>query len=264
MVLIFWYINWFGPGIRAHYAFFPLWLGYILVVNGLVYIRKGNSLIDRSWLQWLFLFVISSPVWWLFEWMNQKTGYWEYTSLESFNRLEYVLYCSLNFSVVIPAIFAAAEWIGTFHFIEYFQNLTKVLTTSFSRGIFFVFGWIMLGIVLLVPAYGLAFMWMALFFIMDPINYWLGYKSIISETMTGNWKTVAGLWIGALITGFFWEMWNFYSDPKWIYHIPYVNFMYLFEMPALGYLGYLPFALELYSIYYFLVGVLKLKTDLQI
>ena len=43
-------------------------------------------------------------------------------------------------------------------------------------------------------------------------------------------------------------MWNFYSFPKWIYHTPGAEFFYIFEMPLLGYLGYLPFAWELFSL----------------
>ena len=36
--------------------------------------------------------------------------------------------------------------------------------------------------------------------------------------------------------------------PKWVYHIPYVGEPKLFEMPVLGYGGYLPFALEVYAV----------------
>jgi hypothetical protein len=42
-------------------------------------------------------------------------------------------------------------------------------------------------------------------------------------------------------------MWNYWSFPKWIYLIPYVDRPKLFEMPLLGYGGYLPFALEVYA-----------------
>jgi hypothetical protein len=50
-------------------------------------------------------------------------------------------------------------------------------------------------------------------------------------------------------------MWNYYSDPKWIYKIPFVDYAYIFEMPALGYLGYLPFALELFALYHLITGI---------
>jgi hypothetical protein len=264
LVIIFWIINWKGKGIRSHLAFFPLWFGYILVVNGLVHFRKGQALVTSSFKQWILLFIISSPVWWLFEWMNVRTEYWEYTSIEYFNRFEYIIFCSLNFSVVIPAIFATAEWIGTFDFTKRFIYFFKAVSTASSRWVFFTLGWVLLALTFIEPAYSMAFIWMALFFILDPVNYWLGFKSIISETAMRNWKTVVSLWIGASITGFFWEMWNFYSEPKWVYHIPFVDFGYIFEMPVLGYLGYLPFALELYAMYYFITGILKLKSDIPL
>jgi hypothetical protein len=50
--------------------------------------------------------------------------------------------------------------------------------------------------------------------------------------------------IAAVICGFFWELWNIGSLAKWEYAIPYVHCCKLFEMPLLGYLGYLPFGLE--------------------
>jgi hypothetical protein len=43
-------------------------------------------------------------------------------------------------------------------------------------------------------------------------------------------------------------MWNFYSWPKWVYHTPGAQFLHVFEMPLLGYLGYIPFALELFAL----------------
>jgi hypothetical protein len=42
----------------------------------------------------------------------------------------------------------------------------------------------------------------------------------------------------------FWEMWNSLSCPKWVYTVPFVSRFKLFEMPILGYAGYLPFGLE--------------------
>ena len=50
--------------------------------------------------------------------------------------------------------------------------------------------------------------------------------------------------VGALICGFFWEMWNFWSMAKWVYAVPFVQKFHIFEMPILGYAGYLPFGLE--------------------
>jgi hypothetical protein len=68
----------------------------------------------------------------------------------------------------------------------------------------------------------------------------------LSGLAHGDWRTVIALCLAALICGFFWEMWNIFSFPKWIYHVPFVGFWHIFEMPLLGYGGYPPFALELY------------------
>src|SRR5437867_7231250 len=58
----------------------------------------------------------------------------------------------------------------------------------------------------------------------------------------GDWRPIVSLSVGALICGFFWEMWNYYSWPKWIYHTPGAQFLEVFEMPLLGYGGFLSFA----------------------
>jgi hypothetical protein len=43
-----------------------------------------------------------------------------------------------------------------------------------------------------------------------------------------------------------WEFWNYWSGAKWVYAIPFFNFWKVFEMPLLGYLGFMPFALQCY------------------
>jgi hypothetical protein len=43
--------------------------------------------------------------------------------------------------------------------------------------------------------------------------------------------------------------------------VPYANWFHIFEMPLLGYGGYLPFALELYALYHLIVGWFGDKTS---
>ncbi|HMH79024.1 MAG TPA: hypothetical protein VK514_02315, partial [Candidatus Acidoferrum sp.] len=59
LVAICWPLNWTLPGLRTAYLFFPLWLGYILVVDGLVERRTGGSLWARSHRDFVLLFVAS-------------------------------------------------------------------------------------------------------------------------------------------------------------------------------------------------------------
>src|SRR5262245_20030630 len=62
LIAICWPLNWALPGMRTAYLFFPLWLGYILVVDALVWVRRGTSLWNRSRWHFVLLFVASAPV----------------------------------------------------------------------------------------------------------------------------------------------------------------------------------------------------------
>ena len=263
LIILFWILNWSLNGLRTHWGFFPLWLGYCLTIDGLVYIRKGTSLLKRNVFSYIMLFVISAPAWWLFEFFNHFTQNWLYDGKEFFTDFEYALLASLSFSTVMPAVFGTAELVSTFNWIKKrgagkeLKPTNKNLSTIFSLGI------VMLVLLLLFPGIFYVFIWISIFFIIEPVNVLLKNKSLLFYTSEGNWKPILSLIIGCLICGFFWEMWNNFSYPKWIYNVPGVNFMHLFEMPLLGYLGYISFSLELYAIYHFIVGIFGKKSQLD-
>jgi hypothetical protein len=110
----------------------------------------------------------------------------------------------------------------------------------------------MLSAMLAWPKIFYPFVWTSLVFIFEPINCWTGRPYFLKQLRDGDWRTVIALSLGALVCGFFWEMWNYYSFPKWTYHIPGFGFSRVFEMPLLGFGGYVPFALELYALRNFL------------
>lgn len=247
LIAVFWYLNWSLDGLRTHWGFFPLWFGFALTVDALVYLRKGSSLYSRNKLAYFGLFLVSMPVWWLFELFNKVTQNWYYDGREFFTDTEYFLLASLSFSTVIPAVFGAAELVSTF--LNDVKSKFRI-EESEKTGIYFLKASAgMLILLLLFPKVFYVFVWTTVFFFVEGINILLGNRSIVTKVSEGNWRPVFSLWIGCLICGFFWEMWNYYSYPKWIYDVPGVNFLHVFEMPVLGYLGYIPFSLELYSIY---------------
>ena len=118
LIIVFWAINWGLPGMRTIWAFFPLWLGFCLTVDALVFLRKGTSLLACSPLAYAGLFVISAPAWWLFEVLNWRTQNWYYDGAQYFTALQFFLLASLSFSTVMPAVFGAAELAGTFGWIR--------------------------------------------------------------------------------------------------------------------------------------------------
>lgn len=252
LVGICWPLNWSLQGVRTAYLFFPLWLGYILVMDALVQRRTGSSLWTRSRRQFIGLFIVSAPVWWLFELINWRTQNWEYLGVENFGWLEYNALCTLSFSTVMPAVFETAEWLRSFGWMERFASGPRVPRTRRVCLAILLFGLAMLGLMLAWPWHFYSFVWMSLVLILEPLNCWSGRPHLLGRLCGGDWREVISLSFGALVCGFFWEMWNDRSYPKWIYHTPGVEFLRLFEMPLLGYFGYIPFAFELYLLKGFL------------
>lgn len=252
LVAVCWPLNWMLPGLRTACLFFPLWLGYILTVDALVQRRTSYSPWSHSRKNFVLLFVISAPVWWLFELINLRTANWEYLGHDLFSPLEFNLLSTLSFSTVIPAVFETAELMRSFGWIERFAAGPRVPAT---RAVFvglLVIGLTMLALMLFLPTIFYPFAWTSLVLIFEPINCWTGRPYFLKELRKGDWRTVISLSLGALVCGLFWEMWNYYAFPKWIYHVPVLGFWLVFEMPLLGYGGYVPFALELYALKNFL------------
>jgi hypothetical protein len=252
LLAICWPLNWTLPGIRTAYLFFPLWLGYILLVDALVQVRTGNSISTTSRKNFVLMFVVSAPVWWLFELINLRTANWEYLGRELFSSFQFNLLSTISFSIVVPAVFETAALIRSFDWMQRLRTGPPVAATS---GVFlglFAIGLAMLSAMLVWPKIFHPFTWTALVFILEPINQWTGRPHFLEELRQGDWRTVTSLLLAALVCGLFWEMWNYYSFPKWIYHIPVLGFWRIFEMPLLGYGGYVPFALELYALTNFL------------
>jgi hypothetical protein len=297
LLVVCWPLNWTLPGMRTAYLFFPLWLGYILVVDVLVLGRTGSSLWHRARWQFALLFVVSAPVWWIFEAINSRTANWEYLGSDQFTVLEYYLLCTLCFSTVMPAVFETAELVRSFRWMDRFASgprlgsaealpLPGAAMTEEAKAAcdsrpmvirtllcprtgtlrrsgpvagaqtlhlgLFLGGLVMLALTLLWPRYFYPLVWISLVCILDPLNRWLGRPHLLADLDRGDWRPVASLSLGALICGFFWEMWNYHSYPKWIYHTPGAQFLRVFEMPLLGYGGYIPFALELFALKSFL------------
>lgn len=256
LIAIFWWLNWSLSGARTHWGFFPLWLGYCLAVDGLVFYRRNTSLLSRDWRKYIGLFLLSAPVWWIFEAINWRLGNWHYDGGELFAPFQFGFWATLSFTTVIPAVFGTAELVGSFNFWKPIGRGPVILPTRRTTATFFLTGLLMFSLMMIWPDLFFPFLWLSIFFVLEPINVWLGNRSLTSWTRRGDWRPVLALWIGVLITAFFWEMWNFYSYPKWIYRVPWGGCCRIFEMPLFGYGGYLPFALELFALYHLVVGLL--------
>jgi hypothetical protein len=241
-----WVLNWSLPGLRTHLFFFPQWLGYVLLVEGWTQRRTGTSGLARSPRAFALLFLASVPAWWLFELFNLRLANWEYLGRERFSDLEYALLASLSFSTVLPAVLATAELLRSLPALERFARGPRLGPSRPLLLALFVAGVGAVVLMLAWPRVFFPFAWIGPVLVLEPTVRWLGRRSLLDDLARGDWREWIALWGAGLACGFLWEAWNFHSYPKWIYHIPGVDFWRVFEMPILGYLGYLPFALELW------------------
>ncbi len=256
LVGAFWLVSWLHLEPVGRHAFFPLWFGYILIVDAVVLKRGHTSMLKRSPGRFVGMFIASAPLWWIFEAINRSTNNWRYVGAEEYSTIEYALLASLSFSTVIPAVFETAELLGTFGFIRRFGRWPSVRLSLPTRIGGVALGACSIFMLVLWPRYVFPLTWLGVFILLDPINYMRGRPSIGGWLERGDWRLPIALALGATVCGGFWEMWNYWALPKWVYSVPVVDFAHLFEMPVLGYGGYLPFGLEVYAGYHFIAGLL--------
>jgi len=261
LVAVAWPLAWFGPAPFSEYTFFPLWLGYILTVDGLTVLRTGTSLLTRDGGRFALLFVFSLPLWWLFEFANHFLGNWKYVQATHYRTAVYVALASLAFSTVMPAVFVTAELYRSFRCFGAARNWIRIAPSRSGLITIAALGSAMFVASLVFPHVAFPLVWIGVFLLLDPINALTGGGSITAQVAEGRWDTVLVLFAAGLTCGFFWEMWNVWSLPKWVYDVPYVGEPKLFEMPLLGYGGYLPFALEIYAFYQLLHTLIFRRRD---
>ena len=98
------------------------------------------------------LFLISVPAWWLFEIINLRTQNWFYHGTERFSPLVFFFLSSINFSIVIPAVFGMAELAGSFDFIRRAKPGLVIRDDRRTTTAFFLAGLGMLAIYVVVIA----------------------------------------------------------------------------------------------------------------
>jgi hypothetical protein len=246
---------WFQP--FQNHTFTPLWSGYILVINALTVKRTGRCFLTERPYFYLSLLPISAGFWWLFEFLNRFVQNWYYLGNIELNATNYFFFATIPFSTVLPAIVGTSEYLGSFSRLRLpYQNWCR-LPIPDGRG----FGVAIL-IVACIGLMGIGLwpnllyplLWLSPLFIFIGLQRMWGERSLLEDIRNGDWSPVVLPSLAGLVCGFFWEMWNYYSFAHWRYIIPYVHGIQLFEMPLLGYFGYLPFGITCTVFVQFLLG----------
>lgn len=231
------------------------WWSFILIMDSLNYRRTRSSLLSGSFRNFLFTVFISVFVWLIFEIFNLRLKNWSYQGLPESLPLRWLGYF-IAFATVIPAMMEIAL------FIESFLKGKKLALFRFRATpllvkIFFVSGLIFIFLFIAWPRIFFPFAWLCFIFLLEPVNIWLGNQSLWKDMEKRDWTRFWSWVFAGLVAGFLWEFWNFWAASHWVYSLPYLDFWRVFQMPVLGYTGFLPFGLEVFALFQVLLFLEK-------
>ncbi len=229
------------------WSFTPLWVGFIVFVNALTTWRLGTCLLLRRPGSFVGLFLLSCVFWWYFEFLNRFVQNWYYVGVSELGAVKYTIMASLAFSTVLPAVMSINELLKSVQAFEDAFNFKikekREVPRPLAAGILSVSA-LSLSLIGVYPDILFPIVWISPLFVICSLKVLLGLPNLMEFAAQKDFGPLVRLSTSGLICGFFWEMWNYLSYPKWVYSIPFVGHYKIFEMPFLGYMGYLPFGLE--------------------
>jgi hypothetical protein len=261
------------------------WTGFIIFADAIVWRARGDSWLRSAPREFALLALVSIALWVMFEGFNLVIRNWHYVGLPENPALRYFGY-AWSFATIWPALFDGAELIAVARGRSGRSRGSDGLVRSESRGsggsrapananptnppdlrdsrelstpaaiISIAAGAAMLATPFAVPArlapFTAAPVWLGFIFLLDPINARLGAESLWTDWRAGRRDRVINLALSGLLCGLLWEFWNYWSRAKWIYSVPIMERLKIFEMPLPGYFGFPAFALECFTLYVFL------------
>ena len=235
-----WFANW-----QPH-TFSPLWIAYIILVNAICVRRTGRCLMTDHAMRFLLLFPVSAVFWWFFEYLNRFVQNWYYVGVD-FRPWQYFWFATLAYSTVLPAVLGTRRWFLSFNWIQQgFGHLKPIPITHPVRTacVFLFLAAAGLSGIGIWPNHLFPLLWVSPALIIIALQALMKERHILVEMGEGDWRGAVAAALAAIFCGMFWEMWNYFSLAKWKYSIPLVHHFEIYEMPLLGYAGYLPFGLE--------------------
>jgi hypothetical protein len=232
------------------------WWGYILAVDAWIYRRKGSSPLTARRVVFAAQCILSVAFWCLFEAYNRLMPGWEYHNLVNDLPTRFLAY-AISFATIMPGLFLTCELLQTYELFSSVR-LPRIQWNNPALVVSMIVG----AIFCVVPpffsspvrGYLWAFVWTGWFFLLEPINYWRGAQSIYRDWERGSLTRTLQLFAAGAICGALWEFWNMWAYTKWVYTFPVGQNLKFFEMPLVGFLGFLPFALDYFVLFHFIAS----------
>jgi hypothetical protein len=230
--------------------FTPLaWSAYILIADAAVFALTARSRLRDAPVTVARMALLSIPLWLIFEAYNLRLRNWTYVGVP-LPWVPALIGYGWSFATITPAIFETSDLV---------QALLPPVpiepwkTSPSADNAIMIFGAASLVIPLLVPqpigAHLFFLVWIGFALLLDPLNRRLSLPSFLGDVSEGFARRLCGFFLAGWICGWLWEFWNNWAGAKWHYIFPMFQNQKIFEMPAPGYLGFPPFALECFTMY---------------
>jgi hypothetical protein len=227
------------------------WWTYIFLLDGFVALRRGDSLLTtrRRFIGPIVLWSVT--FWFFFELLNIRFQNWYYIGVFDVRAgpeviLGVVVFDVACFGTVFTGLFQTYEAIAALGLFRGRSIRPRRLASAASYVIQGL-GAVMVALAVLFPFYLAPLVWGSLTFLVDPWNYRRGARSLLGDVERGDVGIVARLLLAGLVCGLVWESFNFLAPQKWIYTVLGLEDLKLFEMPALGFLGFPSLALDAFA-----------------
>jgi hypothetical protein len=226
------------------------WWSYVLAIDGIVYRLKGNSLIGSRPGEFFLMIPWSIFIWLIFEAANLSLRNWYYIDLPDSTVERWAGY-AIAYGTVLPGIFETTELLEALGLFSKARVKNIKLPESGQAPLVFL-GVLCLFSSVYIPNYFFPLIWVGFIFLLEPFNHHFGGQSLLRDVENGNPRKIYLLLCAGLICGLLWEFWNFWALSKWVYTVPFFDRRKGFEMPFLGFLGFPPFAIQVYVMYNFI------------
>jgi hypothetical protein len=237
------------PFMKAWFYCFAWW-SFLLIMDSVNVRSWGTSPLCESGFRFLSAAFLSVPVWLAFELFNLRLKNWSYHGLPQSLPERWLGYF-IAFATVIPAVWELAV------FFQGYLKDTKATRFRLPIGPFllrfcFITGVIFLALSLAWPRFFFPLVWLGFIFLLEPVNCRRHWPSFLADLENCRASRLASWALAGLAAGLVWELLNFWAGSHWEYAVPHFSFWKIFQMPVLGYGGFIPFGLEVFAAFAFL------------
>ena len=222
------------------------WLGTLTALAGGLAWRTGRR--PMAVAVALSLFFWSAPFWYLFEAVNLRLANWYYVFVPAERPLRWAGMW-LAFTTVLPALDLAYRWVRELSRPRA-ERRRLFRVGPVHRRLAGAAGVAFLALALWRPETFYALVWGAVTLLLEPWNHRRDPEtSLLEDVARGRGDRIGALLVGGLCIGGLWELFNAFATARWIYTVPGLEGVKLFEMPLPGFLGFPVLALDGYVAY---------------